>query len=116
MPKSRDEEKGPALVFADPTQSIFLADMAGGGFSDIVRIRYSEVCYWPTTVPIPFLRMTYYRVSIHSRLLGREIRVGFGIAYKFREVSIHSRLLGREIPPAASPAGPRRVFQSTPGF
>ena len=46
-PKSWDEEKGPALVFADPTQSIFLADMAGGGLSDIVRIRYSEVCYWP---------------------------------------------------------------------
>jgi RHS repeat-associated protein len=46
-PKSWDEEKGPKLVFADPTQSIFLADMAGDGLSDIVRIRYSEICYWP---------------------------------------------------------------------
>jgi Salmonella virulence plasmid 65kDa B protein len=46
-PKSWDEEKGPKLVFADPAQSIFLADMAGDGLSDIVRIRYSEVCYWP---------------------------------------------------------------------
>ena len=46
-PKSWDEEKGPKLVFSDPTQSIFLADMAGDGLSDIVRIRYSEVCYWP---------------------------------------------------------------------
>jgi RHS repeat-associated protein len=46
-PKSRDEEKGPWLVFSDPTQSIFLADMAGDGLSDIVRIRLGEVCYWP---------------------------------------------------------------------
>jgi Salmonella virulence plasmid 65kDa B protein len=46
-PKSWDEEKGPRLVFFDPTQSIFLADMVGDGLSDIVRIRYSEVCYWP---------------------------------------------------------------------
>lgn len=46
-PKSWDEEKGPKLVFSDPTQSIFLADMAGDGLSDIVRVRYSEVCYWP---------------------------------------------------------------------
>ena len=36
-PKSWDEEKGPKLVFADPTQSIFLADMVGDGLSDIVR-------------------------------------------------------------------------------
>jgi RHS repeat-associated protein len=46
-PKSWDEEKGPKLVFSDPTQSIFLADMAGDGLFDIVRIRYAEVCYWP---------------------------------------------------------------------
>ena len=46
-PKSWDEEKGPRLVFSDPTQSIFLADMVGDGLSDIVRIRYGEVCYWP---------------------------------------------------------------------
>jgi Salmonella virulence plasmid 65kDa B protein/Insecticide toxin TcdB middle/C-terminal region/Insecticide toxin TcdB middle/N-terminal region len=46
-PKSRDEEKGPKLVFSDPTQSIFLADMAGDGLADIVRIRLGEVCYWP---------------------------------------------------------------------
>lgn len=45
--KPIDEEKGPALVFNDPTQSIFLADMSGGGLTDIVRIRNSEVCYWP---------------------------------------------------------------------
>jgi RHS repeat-associated protein len=46
-PKSGDEDKGPKLVFADPTQSIFLADMVGDGLSDIVRIRCGEVCYWP---------------------------------------------------------------------
>jgi RHS repeat-associated protein len=46
-PKSWNEEQGPTLVFADPAESIFLADMSGDGLSDIVRIRYGEVCYWP---------------------------------------------------------------------
>jgi RHS repeat-associated protein len=44
--QSWDEEKGPKLVFSDPTQSIFLADMSGDGLTDIVRIRNGEVCYW----------------------------------------------------------------------
>jgi RHS repeat-associated protein len=42
-----DEEKGPQLVFADGTESIFLADMSGDGLTDLVRIRNGEVCYWP---------------------------------------------------------------------
>jgi RHS repeat-associated protein len=42
-----DEAEGPALVFADGTQSIFLADMSGGGLTDLVRIRNGEICYWP---------------------------------------------------------------------
>ncbi|HZF37508.1 MAG TPA: SpvB/TcaC N-terminal domain-containing protein, partial [Blastocatellia bacterium] len=42
-----DEEKGPRLVFADPAQSIYLADLSGDGLTDIVRIRNGEVCYWP---------------------------------------------------------------------
>ncbi len=46
-PMTWDEEKGPKLVFSVPTHSIFLADMSGDGLSDIVRIRTSEVCYWP---------------------------------------------------------------------
>ena len=45
--KVLDDEKGPALVFADPTQSVYLADMTGDGLTDIVRIRNGEVCYWP---------------------------------------------------------------------
>jgi len=45
--KPFDEEKGPAIVFADPVQSIFIADMNGDGLSDIVRIRNGEVSYWP---------------------------------------------------------------------
>ena len=45
--KPYDEEKGPALVFADGTQSIFLSDMNGDGLTDIVRIRNGEICYWP---------------------------------------------------------------------
>jgi RHS repeat-associated protein len=47
IPRSFDEEKGPAIVFADAGQSIFLADMSGDGLADIVRIRNGEVCYWP---------------------------------------------------------------------
>jgi len=45
--KLSDEEAGPAIVFADPTQSIYLADMSGDGLNDIVRIRNGEICYWP---------------------------------------------------------------------
>jgi RHS repeat-associated protein len=42
-----DEEKGPKLVFADSTESVFLADMSGDGLTDLVRVRNGEVCYWP---------------------------------------------------------------------
>jgi hypothetical protein len=42
-----DEEKGPKLVFADGTQSIYLADISGDGLTDLVRIRNGDVCYWP---------------------------------------------------------------------
>jgi RHS repeat-associated protein len=42
-----DEEKGPQLVFADGTESIFLADMSGDGLTDLVRIRNGALCYWP---------------------------------------------------------------------
>lgn len=42
-----DEEKGPQVLFADGTQSVYLADMSGDGLTDIVRIRNGEVCYWP---------------------------------------------------------------------
>ncbi|MGC1121820.1 MAG: SpvB/TcaC N-terminal domain-containing protein [Candidatus Methanofastidiosia archaeon] len=45
--KFTDEENGPVLVFADGTQSIYLADMTGDGLTDIVRIRNGDVCYWP---------------------------------------------------------------------
>ena len=46
-PQSIDEEKGPNLIFADSTESIFLADMSGDGLVDLVRVRVGEVCYWP---------------------------------------------------------------------
>jgi len=42
-----DEEKGPRLVFADGTQSIYLADFSGDNLVDLVRIRNGEICYWP---------------------------------------------------------------------
>jgi RHS repeat-associated protein len=42
-----DEEQGPRLVFADGIESIYLADMSGDGLTDLVRVRNSEVCYWP---------------------------------------------------------------------
>jgi RHS repeat-associated protein len=45
--KVLDEEKGPKLVLADGTESIYLADMSGDGLTDLVRIRNGEVCYWP---------------------------------------------------------------------
>ncbi|WAS90969.1 SpvB/TcaC N-terminal domain-containing protein [Nannocystis punicea] len=45
--KPHDERMGPALVFADNTGSVFLADMTGDGLADIVRVRNGEVAYWP---------------------------------------------------------------------
>lgn len=47
VPQAFDEEKGPRLVFADSTQSLYLADLSGDGLTDLVRIRNGEVCYWP---------------------------------------------------------------------
>ncbi len=44
--KPYDDETGPAIVFQDQEQSIFLADMTGDGLTDIVRITNGEVCYW----------------------------------------------------------------------
>jgi RHS repeat-associated protein len=44
---SWEEERGPAVVLADGTETVFLADMTGDGLSDIVRVRNGEVCYWP---------------------------------------------------------------------
>lgn len=41
-----NEERGPRLVLADGTQSIYLADMCGDGLTDLVRVRNGEVCYW----------------------------------------------------------------------
>ncbi|MCP4602363.1 MAG: toxin [Proteobacteria bacterium] len=41
-----DEEQGPRVVFSEPMQTVFLADMGGDGLTDIVRIRNGEVCYW----------------------------------------------------------------------
>ena len=42
-----DDEQGPAIVFGDGTQTIFMADMTGDGLTDIVRVRNGAVCYWP---------------------------------------------------------------------
>ena len=45
--KTLDEEAGPAVVFADGTESIHIADMTGDGLADLVRVRNGEVCFWP---------------------------------------------------------------------
>lgn len=47
--KALDEERGPAIVFADRSrrESILLADMSGDGLTDLVRVRNGEICYWP---------------------------------------------------------------------
>ena len=44
-----DEERGPVVILADGTQTIFTADMSGDGLTNIVRVRNGEVCYWPST-------------------------------------------------------------------
>jgi hypothetical protein len=45
--KPLNEEIGPQVVFADGTQSLYLADMCGDRLTDLVRVRNGEVCYWP---------------------------------------------------------------------
>jgi RHS repeat-associated protein len=45
--KPYDEELGAAIVFSDPVQRIFLADMTGDGMTDIIRILNGEISYWP---------------------------------------------------------------------
>ena len=45
--RALDDEQGPRVVFADKTQSVYLADLSGDGLTDIVRIRNGDVCYWP---------------------------------------------------------------------
>jgi hypothetical protein len=45
--KGADEEKAPALLFSDPSQTVYIADMTGDGLGDLVRIRNGEICYWP---------------------------------------------------------------------
>ena len=42
VPQALDEEIGPKLIFADSTESIFLADISGDGLTDLVRIRNGE--------------------------------------------------------------------------
>jgi RHS repeat-associated protein len=41
------ERLGPRLVFADPEQCVYLADMTGDGLTDLVRVRNGAVEYWP---------------------------------------------------------------------
>jgi RHS repeat-associated protein len=45
--KPKDERMGPAVIFADGSETVSLADMTGDGMVDIVRVRNGDVCYWP---------------------------------------------------------------------
>ncbi|TRX60189.1 toxin [Fulvivirga sp. M361] len=45
--KALDENNGPAVVFEDREQVIYLADMSGDGLTDIVRVRNGSIGYWP---------------------------------------------------------------------
>ena len=45
--RALDERQGPAIVFSDEEQVIYLADMSGDGLTDIVRVRNGSISYWP---------------------------------------------------------------------
>lgn len=47
VPKAFNEEAGARLIFADPEQTIYLADMSGDGLTDLLRLRNGDICYWP---------------------------------------------------------------------
>ena len=42
-----DEDQGSRLLFWDGVEMLYTTDMTGDGLSDLVRIRQSEVAYWP---------------------------------------------------------------------
>jgi RHS repeat-associated protein len=42
-----DEERGPRVVLTADRESMQLADLSGDGLVDLVRVRSSEICYWP---------------------------------------------------------------------
>jgi len=75
-----DERLGPRLLFADETQSVFLADMSADGLTDLVRIRNGEVCYWPNLGYGRFGPMvTMDRAPVfdaHDRFHASRIRLG----------------------------------------
>ncbi|KAF3356036.1 hypothetical protein VdG1_06774 [Verticillium dahliae VDG1] len=41
------DRSSPICLFQDTEQTLYLADMSGDGLADIVRIRNSDVSYWP---------------------------------------------------------------------
>jgi RHS repeat-associated protein len=45
--KTFNEEKGPAILFSGADESVVTADMSGDGLLDIVRIRNTNIVYWP---------------------------------------------------------------------
>ena len=45
--KPAQEQEGPAVLFADGTGTVQLADMTGDGLQDIVRVENGAVHYWP---------------------------------------------------------------------
>jgi RHS repeat-associated protein len=45
--QTQDDDNRPTLIFADPQQTIYLADMSGDGLSDLVRVCNGDICYWP---------------------------------------------------------------------
>ena len=47
VPLVFDENQNPKIIFADPEDTIYLADMSGDGLMDILRVRNGDVCYWP---------------------------------------------------------------------
>jgi RHS repeat-associated protein len=48
IPRPSDEERGPAIVFADSRHTIALADISGDGLRDLVRVENGSICYWPS--------------------------------------------------------------------
>ncbi|WP_198675872.1 SpvB/TcaC N-terminal domain-containing protein [Kribbella monticola] len=46
VPRPSSEEARPSIG-TGPREGVFLADMSGDGLNDLVRIRNSEICYWP---------------------------------------------------------------------
>lgn len=67
-PRPPNEALGPTVLYATDQETVFLADMSGDGLVDVVRVRHSNICYWPN---LGFGRFGHQIQMSHAPYLAR---------------------------------------------